>query len=54
MVRFLSVLLPALAASSAAFAGAIVVPPVNVPEPASLAVLAIGAGAAVVYRRFRK
>lgn len=54
MTRILTILLPALLASHAALAGVTVEPPVNVPEPASLAILALGAGAAVVYRRLRK
>ena len=51
MLRLLVVLIPALVASHAAMAGTVVV---KVPEPASLGLLALGVGAAALYRRRRK
>ena len=51
MTRLLLALFPVLIASHAALAGTVVI---RVPEPASLSLLAVGIGAAALYRRLRK
>ena len=55
MNRFIALFIPsflALLVSVPAFAGSIV--KINVPEPASLALVAAGVGGVALYRRLRK